>query len=155
MKKPPLSGGLLSMLYLVPISVPSMASAVSTTTPMFVATTVATIIVVTRPAVITDTFLAATPVPVACIPVSVIIKVIIGPGLIDDYFVSAVEIVPAVSSGQVGGKYPVAGIEVNKLPAWYVVVSFYIGQVIVVGLVIPYRSPLRLCSNVDTYTYLG
>lgn len=106
------------------------------------------------PVVITDTFLAATPVPVPCIPVSVIIEMVIRPGLIDHYFITAVQIIPAIPSGQVGGKYPSPGIEVNELSAWYVVIGFYIGQVIIIGPVIPYRPPPWLCSNIDTYTYL-
>jgi hypothetical protein len=114
-----------------------MSSATSAATIMFMTPAVTTIVIIVPwSAVITDTFLATAPSSVPCIPVAVVVEVIIGPCFVDDYFIPAVKIIAPVSSRQVGGEYPTAGIEVNELLAWYVVISFHIGQVVIIHPVI-------------------
>jgi hypothetical protein len=136
----------------------SAASAMSVPATVSMATipitAVVAVIIIPWPVMIADAILAAAPPPVTGVPVAMIIKMIIRPWFIDHHFVATVEIVTAVPSRQAGGKYPAAGIEVDELFPGNVIISFHIGQVIIVGPVISYGTPLWLCSDIYTYAYL-
>ena len=94
------------------------------------------------------------PVAVTGILVTIIVKMSPWFAFVHHYFVTCIQVIVAATPRQRGSVYPIAAIKVNKLAAGYAVVGFYIGQVIIFGIIVTGRSPFRLHTNVYINTYL-
>ena len=99
--------------------------------------------------------LFALPAPVLRIFGAANFGVQVGPGLVNNYFIPAVQ-VKIKPCRQRGGNYLPAAIKINVLPVGYGVVCINIRKIIIPGIIVPCWAPHRLAANVyvNTYTYL-
>lgn len=99
--------------------------------------------------------LFAFPAPVLRIFGAANFGVQVGPGLVNYYFIPAVQ-VKIKPCWQLGGNYLPAAIKIYVLAVWYGVVCINIRKIIISGVIVTGRAPYRLAANVyvNTYTHL-
>jgi len=73
----------------------------------------------------------------------------VGPGFIDDYLVTVIEIEVAVAGRHVIGENPTTSVLINELVFGDVVVRLDVGNVIILDMIIAGGAPGGLDANVD------
>ncbi len=92
--------------------------------------------------------------PVPCIPCSVPVVVYPWRTFIDHHLMSVIQVEIAVSRWQLPVIFPPPIHIVHIHLRVHVVVGVYVGYIIVLNIIVPYRSPKRLNTDVEMHTYL-
>jgi hypothetical protein len=104
--------------------------------------------IVARVLAVADNGLAAA-ASVLAIAASVGVVVTIGVGLVDDYFISPVEVI-APQPGRPGrSPDPLAIGQVDILAFWYIIVGLHVRQIIIFYVIVTGRAPQGLVDDVD------
>lgn len=75
--------------------------------------------------------------------------------IIDHHFVAVVEIITRIGRRQHSPSDPYTTFIIHKDMSGHVIVGVYIRQVVVVDIVVPYRTPYWLSADIDGYRYLS
>jgi hypothetical protein len=89
------------------------------------------------------------PVPVRSVRYTMPVKMCPGIALINNHFVTRIQIIVSTTGRQGRTVYPVTAIKINKLLTGNTIISLYIGQVIIFRIVVTGWPPCRLYTNVD------
>jgi hypothetical protein len=77
------------------------------------------------------------------------VEVHVGLGVVDDYFVTVIEIEVVVAGGQVVGEDPTAPALVDELMFGNVVVRFDVREIIILDMIVTGGAPGGLAADVD------
>ena len=89
-------------------------------------------------------------ITIVCISCAVVVEMVPGISFIEHHFITRIQIVVAVTPGQVSRCYPAAVIEISELPGRHAIVCFDIGQVIIFCIIVAAGTPFGLCTDVYT-----
>jgi hypothetical protein len=103
---------------------------------------------------VADEFLAVAFAPEMVVHPPVVSVVQVRPGFVDHYLMAMIEIEVAITRRQVVREDPAATVLINELMIGHIVVSLDVGNVIVVYVIIPGRTPGGLNADVDGNTDL-
>ena len=88
--------------------------------------------------------------PEACIPRSYIGVVQPWVRLVYYYLISMIHIIVSVWAWQISCMDPGIITEINILMSRNIIISIHIGDVIIINMIVTYRTPFRLCTNIYT-----
>ena len=86
---------------------------------------------------------------VPAVPAFIGIMMPVRHGLVDDNLVAAVQVITPEQGGPGSGSDPMAVHPVDVLPLGYIIIGFYVGQVIIFHIIVAGRAPQRLVDDVD------
>ena len=89
--------------------------------------------------------------PVTSVPNPVVVEIPVCSWTVYNDLIPWIQIIVSIARRQWIGIYPPATRQINKLSRGNIVICFHIGQIIIFHIIIAYRSPYRLRSDIEIH----